>query len=226
MKNKNARSLEALLDAGVIARGSALLDEDLTSFDLDFMRGKVGMFCGEWPSALTTLAAYLVHEIQRDREAAVWVTDSARLPHAPDLLDVGIDLDAMPILRLCDARDGAHASMMALASGAFGGLIWDLDAPQKLTRGTLTALGMLARRHDAAVLFLCHCQKPPPVEADWSAQVRMRGVVSGASSASVFDRVELELMSNRRQRLREHRHLDQPCGDASREVYLRLFDED
>ena len=219
---KNTKALEALLDAGVVARATTLFENNSDRLDLDFMRGRVGLFCGESPNSSTTLAAYLVHEIQREREPAVWLTDSTRLPHAPDLLDVGIDLEAMPILRLADAKDAAHAAMMAVASGAFGGLIWDLDAPEQLTRGTLTALGMLARRHHVAIVLLCHGKKMPSLDVDCAGQITRR---KSASSTGALEQIELELISNRRHRFHEHRQLDQPCEEASREVYLRLFED-
>ena len=73
-----------------------------------------------------TLACRLVREVQRQGEPVAWVTRSGSVFYPPDLADGGIDLAALPVIRLDDARDRLRAADQLARSGAFGLLVLDL----------------------------------------------------------------------------------------------------
>lgn len=125
---------------------------------------------------------------------------------------MGLDLGAVPLIRLADAKDIAHAAMMALSSGAFGGLVWDVRTPSALTRGAMTAIGMLANRHDVAVILLCHEKETSGIArsigVDWSANVSCRL----GDAIDFLDQIEVIVTADRRHRFRERRRFEQPCS--------------
>jgi recombination protein RecA len=123
-------------------------------------------------AAPLTAAFGLVLEAQLRGDRAAWVTlaDSAFFP--PDVADGGVDLDALPVVRVADARAAGRAADHLLRSGGFGLAVVDLAhpgtgrgrAPASRDAGEmpvplLSRLLGLARQHDATVLFLT--RKPP-----------------------------------------------------------------
>ena len=223
MQNKPS-SLQELLDTGMLRRGSALerASSPQHSFEPGWMRGRVGILCGESTSALVTLAAHTILDLQHQRELCVWLTDSARLPHAPDLREMGLDLGAVPLIRLADAKDAAHAAMMALSSGAFGSLVWDVRTPNALPRGAMTAIGMLAKRHDVAVMLLCHEKDTSGIAGsigvDWSANVSC----SQGDVTDFLDHIEVTVTADKRHRFYDRRRFEQPCSKVLAELCARL----
>ena len=103
--------------------------------------------------ALLTLAFELVLQAQREAEPVAWITGSSTF-FPPDAARCGIDLDALPVIRVPDAPSAARAADKLLRSGAFGLVILDLGTQSAIPPPLQTRLLGLASKHDAAVLFL------------------------------------------------------------------------
>jgi recombination protein RecA len=100
-------------------------------------------------------------QLAGDRAAWVMLPDSSFFP--PDVADGGIDLAALPVVRVPDARTAGRAADHLLRSGGFGLVVIDLIGVKKPAAGKspdlfpvplLSRLLGLARAHDAVVVML------------------------------------------------------------------------
>lgn len=108
------------------------------------------------PSALLTAAVRVVAQAQQRGDPAAWVTAGPHLFFPPDLTANGVDLAAVVVVRLTDARAAAHATDQLVRSGTFGIVIIDLlGVPAIIPDAVIGRLSGLARTHGTAVLFLC-----------------------------------------------------------------------
>lgn len=110
-------------------------------------------------SARLSLAASLVRRAQLEGETVAWIqpgTAAGLFP--PDLLEAGIDLDALPFVRLPAGapRDAPfRAAEMLVRSGAFGLVVLDArDGPARVPAAVQGRLLAAAREHRSRVLFL------------------------------------------------------------------------
>lgn len=102
-----------------------------------------------------TLACSLVREVQQQGEPAAWVTRPGSTFYPPDLADGGIDLAALPVIRLDDAGDRLRAADQLARSGAFGLLVLDLAGDDSgLPLAAQSRLSEQAIAHGALVLCL------------------------------------------------------------------------
>jgi recombination protein RecA len=114
-------------------------------------------------AAPLTAAFGLVLDTQLGGDRAAWVTLTDSTFYPPDVLDVGVDLDALPIVRVLDARMAGRAADHLVRSGGFGLVVVDLSTAREAGAPAradlvpvplLTRLLGLARQHDVAVLLL------------------------------------------------------------------------
>jgi recombination protein RecA len=115
-----------------------------------------------WRSgAAYTSALALVVDAQRADEPAAWVGPRARTFFPPDAEAAGVDLAALPVVRLRDAGEIPFAADVLARSGAFGLLVLDLGSAS-LPMGVLSRLAGLARAHAAAIVLLTekHPERP------------------------------------------------------------------
>jgi recombination protein RecA len=148
-------------------RASALLSHaaplSAPPWELSQLTSRIVEISGRGASARLTAAFGLVLAAQRDGEAPAWITfrDSAFFP--PDVAAGGIDLSALAVVRVPDARTAGRAADQLVRSGAFGLVVIDLASSRKnderLDAPILTRLLGLAQKHDAAVVVLT--EKPP-----------------------------------------------------------------
>jgi len=107
-----------------------------------------------WGGAgLLTLALDLVLQAQEEAEPVAWITGSSTF-FPPDAARCGIDLDALPVIRVPDAKCAARTADKLLRSGAFGLVVLDLGTQSFISPPLQTRLLGLASKHEAAVLFL------------------------------------------------------------------------
>jgi recombination protein RecA len=122
-------------------------------------------------SAHLTAAFGLVLEAQLSGDRAAWVTLASSSFFPPDVIDTGIDLDAMPVVRVSDCRMAGRAVDHLLRSNGFGLVVIDLacaagsdirgrcqfrptQSGASLPVPILSRLLGLARQHEAIVLIL------------------------------------------------------------------------
>ena len=107
----------------------------------------------------------LVLQGQRQGEAVAWVSDTGSSFYPPDAEEMGIDLDALVVLRLEGARHMARGAEVVLRSGAFALVVVDFAAfrpsPQ-VAPALLGRMGSLGQKHGAAILFLTQKEAHQP----------------------------------------------------------------
>ena len=126
------------------------------------LAGRLVELSADAETAHLTAAFGLVLEAQLSGDRAAWVTLEQSVFFPPDVADGGIDLDALPVVRVRAAREAGRAADHLVRSGGFGLVVVDLSdgeagrpaPPCLLPAPLLTRLLGLARQHEAAVLFL------------------------------------------------------------------------
>ena len=106
-----------------------------------------------------TAAAALILQAQQRGEPAAWIGFGNSIFFPPDFAEWGIDLDALPVVRVPDALAASRAADQLLRSGAFGLVVLDLKAETRMHMAVQSRLAALARRHHAALL--CLTRKKP-----------------------------------------------------------------
>jgi recombination protein RecA len=163
-------------------RASALVSRAIPAsappWELAQLTSRIVEISGRGASARLTAAFGLVLAAQRQGEAPAWITfrDSAFFP--PDVAAGGIDLSALAVVRVPDARTAGRAADQLVRSGAFGLVVIDLASSRKnderLEAPILTRLLGLAQKHDAAVVVLT---EKPPQTPSLSSLVSLRAEV-------------------------------------------------
>jgi recombination protein RecA len=105
-----------------------------------------------------TLAMALVRDAQAEGETTAWVTARASTFYPPDAATWGIDLGALPVVRVPDGRAIARAAVQLARSGAFGLIVLDLGARARLAPAAQSRLAQCALRDGSAIL--CLTEKP------------------------------------------------------------------
>lgn len=121
-------------------------------WDLDYLAGQIVEVSGWAGSASLTMVASLILETQRRGEPVVWVTAQASIFFPPDLAAMGVDLDALPVVRLGKVADVARAADTLLRSASFALVVLDLGAQQSMSLAAQTRLSGLARKHRAVLI--------------------------------------------------------------------------
>jgi recombination protein RecA len=127
-------------------------------------------------TAHLTTACGLVLDAQLGGDRAAWVTLESSSFFPPDVADGGVDLAALPVVRVPDPRLAGRAADHLVRSGGFGLVVIDLssardDAYARLPVPLLTRLLGLARAHEVAVLLLT---KKPSASASLNSLVSLR----------------------------------------------------
>jgi recombination protein RecA len=122
--------------------------------ELDEFQGRLSEWRIEGASAAYTMALRLVVQAQRVGEPAAWVTPPGHCFYPVDAYAGGIDLAALPIVRLAAPLQRLKAVDFLVRSGAFGLVVldWGADAPP--TDALLTRLVALCKHHGCALVCL------------------------------------------------------------------------
>jgi recombination protein RecA len=129
------------------------------------LTGRLVQLEGAGDSAALTLAFSVILEAQLVGEPAAWVTVGsagtrpggsveASVFYPPDAHDNGVDLAALPVVRVPGVTAAFSAADLLLRSGGFGLIVADLGVPPAVPSTALARLAGLARRHQTAMMFL------------------------------------------------------------------------
>jgi recombination protein RecA len=168
----------ALLQSPILARvvpASALpvAPSCAPIWSLSDLAGKLVELSASTEAAHLTAAFGLVLEAQLGGARAAWVTLEQSSFFPPDVADGGVDLDALPVVRVPDARTAGRAADHLVRSGGVGLVVIDLSSESKTgTKNTqhadklpvplLTRLFGLARQQNATVLLLTKKSREAP----------------------------------------------------------------
>ena len=192
---------------------SSLQDRDLQDLEPYFTRMPAGKReerpCWSWShlagrlcelssvpgAALLTAAFRLVLDAQLEGEPAAWITATPDTFFAPDAAESGVDLDALVVIRVPDARAAARSADRVLRSGGFGLVVMDLHADSRIPVPLQVRLARQARDHHAALL----CLTAKPREApSLGPMVTLRGQTSCHRLAVDRFQCEIEILKDKR----------------------------
>jgi recombination protein RecA len=91
---------------------------------------------------------------QQQSQPVAWIGLGASSFHPPDVAAWGVDLRALAVVRVPDARGATRAADTLLRSGAFGLVVLDLGCVGQVPVPAQTRLTGLAKKHQAVLLFL------------------------------------------------------------------------
>ena len=135
-----------------------------------------------------TAAAALILQAQQRGEPAAWIGFGNSIFFPPDFAEWGIDLDALPVVRVPDALAASRAADQLLRSGAFGLVVLDLKAETRMHMAVQSRLAALARRHHAVLLCLTRKKQGAP---SLGPLVSLHG--EGRISRTAFSRFDWEI---------------------------------
>lgn len=139
------------------------LDHAEPFWSLPALSGRLAELSAGADGAPLTAAFGLVVEAQLRGDRAAWVTLDSSSFFPPDADEGGVDLEALPVVRVPDVRLAGRAADHLVRSGGFGLVVVDLSGAGsvELPAPLLTRLLGVARQQDVAVLFLT--RKSPEV---------------------------------------------------------------
>lgn len=150
-----SRSLIQLRDLASTGRlRRAAVEPSSTPWSVAEIAGRLVEISGSGATAALTLAFGLVLEAQRQGEPATWVTTEESSFYPPDAAEGGVDLDALVVIRVPDARTVARTAERLVRSGAFGLIVLDLGADVEVPTPLQARLAGLAQKHHTALLCL------------------------------------------------------------------------
>ena len=126
---------------------------------LEALHGRLVELSGVGNTATLTITAGLIYEAQENDEPVAWVTHRDSLFFPPDFDARGIDLAALPIIRVPAVFHSLKATDILLRSGAFGLIVVDIGANIDIRLAIQTRLAGLARHHHSAVVLITEKKK-------------------------------------------------------------------
>ena len=148
--------LDALVFASRIwaGRGLAMPEPVPASWSSTVLGGCLAELSGAGASSSLTLAFSLVHQVQQRGEPVAWITRAESTFFPPDAAEGGVDLAALPLIRLPGRRQCLRAADQLARSGAFGLLVIDLGGCLDLPLAAQTRLAGQALAHGTLILCL------------------------------------------------------------------------
>ena len=144
--------------APVLHSTAQVYPEGTPTWSLSNLSGRLIELSADTNAAHLTAAFGLVLEAQLCGDRASWVTLEHSSFFPPDVMDGGVDLDVLPVVRVPDAHAAGRAADHLVRSGGFGLVVIDLSSEPPahcfLPLPLLTRLLGVARQQDVAVLLL------------------------------------------------------------------------
>ena len=153
----DGRRLDALVSASRswVTRGLAKPGPAVpASWTSAALGGCLAELSGTGASSSLTLAFSLVHQVQRHGEPVAWITRAESTFFPPDAAEGGVDLAALPVVRLAGRRQCLRAAEQLARSGAFELLVIDLGGCLDLPLAAQTRLAGQALAHGTLILCL------------------------------------------------------------------------
>jgi recombination protein RecA len=116
--------------------------------------GCLAELSGSSAAPVLTVAFRLVHQVQQQGEPVAWISSNENTFFPPDVADGGVDLSALPVIRLATLQQRLTAIEQLVCSGAFGLLVADLEECVDLPLAVQTRLAEQALAQSTLVLCL------------------------------------------------------------------------
>ena len=150
----NAAELTALVSASRSWLQRGLTPPPAAAWTGAALGGCLAELSGAGAAPSLTLALGLVRQVQREEEPVAWITRTGSTFFPPDAAEGGVDLAALPVIRLDGVRQRLRAADQLARSGAFGLLVVDLGDCLDLPLAVQTRLAEQALAHGTLILCL------------------------------------------------------------------------
>ena len=186
----------------LVTTGRALEKKQEQSHDWSYevMRGRLVELRQSWVSGVLTSAFSLVLQAQQMREPVAWIIASDSFFYPPDVVENGIDLHALVVVRVHGARHAGRAADHLVRSGAFGLVVLDLGTDSFFPTGLQTRLVHSATQHQAAVVCLTQENPSQPSSESLGPLVSLRAAAHGSWSDAQWT-CEIEVGRDKRRGL-------------------------
>jgi recombination protein RecA len=121
---------------------------------LDTLAGRFVELSGGLTTATLTACAGLVYQAQQGGGLALWIGGRNAAFFPPDFAAWGIDLEALPVVRVENTVQAARVADTLIRSGAVTLAVLDLGSKAKLPMPVQTRLVGLAKKYHTAVIAL------------------------------------------------------------------------
>jgi recombination protein RecA len=129
---------------------------------LDTLSGRIAELSSNGRCAAMSAAVALILQAQHRGEPAAWIAVGPSTFYPPDAARSGVDLGALPLVRVRDGRDAARTADRLLRSGAFAVVVLDLGRDHHIRVPVQSRLAGLAKKHRTAVLCLTRKKREEP----------------------------------------------------------------
>ena len=152
----NAAALDTLvsLTRPWVSRGLATPGPAPASWTSAALGGCLAELSGAGASPSLTLAFSMVRQVQQKGEPVAWITRAESTFFPPDAAEGGVDLAALPVIRLDGLHQRLRAAEQLVRSGAFELLVIDLGGCLDLPLAVQTRLAGQALAHGTLILCL------------------------------------------------------------------------
>ncbi len=123
-------------------------------WDLDTLAGRFIEVSGSAATAGLTTAAGLILQAQQRAGLAVWIGGCGSTFFPPDFAASGIDLAALPVVRVDEESKAWQAADTLIRSGSFAIVALDVGSKAKLPIAIQTRLMGLAKKHYTLLLVI------------------------------------------------------------------------
>ena len=137
-----------------VSRGLATPGPAPASWTSAALGGCLAELSGAGASPSLTLAFSMVRQVQQKGEPVAWITRAESTFFPPDAAEGGVDLAALPVIRLDDLHQRLRAAEQLVRSGAFELLVIDLGGCLDLPLAVQTRLAGQALAHGTLILCL------------------------------------------------------------------------
>ena len=155
------------------------------SWKYDNLVGILAEISEEAPSGAVSFAVEIIAEAQALNEPVAWVAGTESIFFPPDLLERGIDLSALTVVRAGGETESLTAAEWLVRSGTIGLVIVDAEGPWNVTDSSLGRILKVAERNLCAVIFLTRKRREDP---SLGSRISLRGCVmrSDPSTANIY----------------------------------------
>ena len=152
----NAAALDTLvsLTRPWVSRGLATPGPAPASWTSTALGGCLAELSGAGASPALTLTFSMVRQVQQKGEPVAWITRAESTFFPPDAAEGGVDLAALPVIRLDGLHQRLRAAEQLVRSGAFELLVIDLGGCIDLPLAVQTRLAGQALAHGTLILCL------------------------------------------------------------------------
>jgi recombination protein RecA len=187
LKNASALAVKGVR-RGVPARDAA------EGFRLEALFGRAAELSSAGASAALSFAFRLVLEAQQSGEPAAWISATESIFFPPDAARIGVDLEALAVIRANTLARAAGAADLLMRSGGFGLVVMDLGAGNFLPGPSLMRLAGLAKKNGSALLFLTEKEERRP---SLGSLISIRAQAKRAEKAGDRFRCELTILKDK-----------------------------